>query len=187
MASDVHPVGDRIVVVGTTGSGKTTLARALAERLGRPHVELDALHWEPNWQMAPVDVFRERVVEALNRPEWIVDGNYGKVRDLVWARADTVVWLDYPLRVVLPRLLRRTATRVITREELWNGNREELRHALSRDSIILWALKTYRRRQREYPELFRQPEHAHLCVIRHRSPRDTERWLERLNGQPIGA
>lgn len=180
MPSLKHSVGDRIAVVGTTGSGKTTLARTLASRLGRPHVELDALHWEPDWQEAPLDVFRERVVDALHRSEWVVDGNYSQVRDLVWTRADTVVWLDYPLRVILTRLLRRTVRRVVTGEELWNGNRERLRNAFGRDSIILWALTTYRPRRREYPELFGHPEYAHLRPIRLRSPRETDAWLDQL-------
>jgi len=187
MAGIGRSVEDRIAVVGTTGSGKTTLARALAHRLGRPHIELDALHWEPDWQEAPLEIFRERVVDALDHPQWVVDGNYSKVRDLVWARADTVVWLDYPLRVILTRLFRRTAHRVVTRKELWNGNREGLRNAVSRDSIILWALTTYRRRRREYPQLLNRPEHAHLRTIHLRSPREADRWLDYLSEQPLAA
>src|SRR5579871_6058918 len=87
----------RIVVVGSTGSGKTTLARHLACRLHLAHVELDALHWDANWVPAPTPIFRERVDAALSGPAWAVDGNYSKVRDIVWPRADTVIWLDYPL------------------------------------------------------------------------------------------
>src|SRR5205809_1832315 len=87
----------RVVVVGTTGSGKTTLAGRLAQRLGVPHVELDALHWEANWVEAGDEVFRERAARALTGSAWVVDGNYSKVRDIVWGRADMVVWLDYPL------------------------------------------------------------------------------------------
>src|SRR5205823_6990985 len=101
----------RIVVVGSTGSGKTTLASQLARRLALPHVELDALHWEPNWTMAPLDRFRQRVEEALNGEGWVVDGGYGKVRDIVWGRAETLVWLDYGLPVILWRLLKRTLRR----------------------------------------------------------------------------
>ena len=114
-------MGRRVVVIGTTGSGKTTLARRLAGRLGVPHVELDALHWDPDWTEAPPAVFRERTARALAGDGWMADGNYGKVRDLVWPRADTVVWLDFPLFVTLWRLVRRTFRRALTREELWGG------------------------------------------------------------------
>ncbi|MBN1979154.1 MAG: adenylate kinase [Anaerolineae bacterium] len=173
--------GQRISVVGTSGSGKTTTAGQIAGRLGIPHVELDALHWEPNWTESPLEVFRERVTQALSGKTWAVDGNYGKVRDIVWSRADTVVWLDYALPVILWQLVRRTVHRCVTQEELWGGNRETLGKALfSRESILLWALKTYRRRKKEYPALLGRPEHAHLALVRLRSPRETHKWLSIL-------
>jgi len=172
----------RIVVVGTSGSGKTTLARRLGALLGIPSVELDSLHWEPNWTMASLSVFRERVDSALSGDAWVVDGNYSKVRDLTWGRADTVVWLDYNLWVVMTRLLYRTFTRILSREELWNGNRERLKEALfSRDSILLWALRTHRKNRRSYTELTSQPEYTHLRVVRLRSPRATHIWLAEMS------
>jgi adenylate kinase family enzyme len=168
-------------VVGTSGSGKTTLAHQLALRLGLNHVDLDALHWEPNWTPAPRHVFRERTDRALSGDDWTIDGNYSAVRDLVWSRADMVVWLDYALPVILWRVVRRTIQRSVTREELWNGNRERFREAfLSHDSIILWALRTYRRRRREYLVLFSEPEHAHLSIVQLRSPRAARLWLAGL-------
>jgi len=170
----------RIAVVGTTGSGKTTLAYRLAKLLGVAHVELDALHWGPNWTPPPIPVFRERIAQALRGDRWVVDGNYSRVRDIVWGRADTVVWLDYALPLIMGRLVWRTIRRIVTQEELWSGNREYLRAQLSRDSILLWALQTYRRRRREYPALFEMPEYAHLAVVRLRSPRATDDWLSGL-------
>ncbi len=176
--------GQRIIVVGTTGSGKTTLARQLAERRALPHVELDALHWNPNWTPAPTEVFRERTARALSGDSWVVDGNYHAVRDIVWQRGDTIIWLDYPLPLILWRLFKRVIWRASTRAELWNGNRETFRSQfLSRDSLFIWALKTYRRRRREYPELFARPAHAHLAIIHFRSPQATRRWLEALPAQ----
>jgi adenylate kinase family enzyme len=176
-----NPIGQRIAVIGTTGSGKTTLAAQLALSLSVSHIELDALHWEPHWAEAPPDVFRARVTQALSLDTWVVDGNYSKVRDMVWVRADTVVWLDYSLPVMLGRLTKRTLYRIVTREELWNGNRESLRGTLfSRDSIFLWALKTYRRRRSEYPLLFAQPEYCHLTVIRLPSPHVANDWLDSI-------
>lgn len=167
----------RIVVVGTTGSGKTTLAKALGARLGYPHVELDALHWDPDWSPAPREVFRARIAAALASEPWVVDGNYSVARDLVWGRADFLVWLDYPLRVILPRLINRTLRRAVTREELWNGNRERLTGLFARDSLILFALKTHHRRRRDYPAALASPAFSHLEVTRLRSPSATEKWL----------
>jgi len=169
----------RIVVVGTSGSGKTTMARRLADGLGVPHVELDSLHWGPGWTPSPTEEFRRQTARALAGEAWTVDGNYSKVRDVVWSRADTLVWLDYALPVVLWRVVSRTNLRIVKREELWHGNRESFRTSfLSRDSIILWALTTYRRRHSEYPILFGRPEYSHLRVVRLRSVRQARRWLE---------
>lgn len=167
----------RIAVVGVTGSGKTTLAQQLAGRLNLPHVELDALYWQANWTASPTDVFRARVAEALNGERWVVDGNYREARDIVWRRADTLIWLDYPLPLVLWRLLRRTAKRVFRREILWNGNHETLRAHLGRDSLFLWALKSYPKLRRQYPLVLRAPEYAHLQVVHLVSPRQTRLWL----------
>ncbi len=168
----------RVAVVGTSGSGKTTMAQRLARRLAVPHVELDALHWGPDWTPAPREIFRQRVEQALAGEAWTTDGNYSAVRDIVWGRADAVVWLDYSLPVILWRVTSRTVRRTLTGEELWNGNRETLANSFfSRDSIILWALQTYRRRRREYPALLAEPAYAHLAVVHLRSPRAARRWL----------
>ncbi|MGA7938063.1 MAG: AAA family ATPase [Kovacikia sp.] len=167
----------RIAIVGTSGSGKTTLARQISQQLDLPHIELDALHWEPNWLEAPTEVFQSRVKEALKEDRWVVDGNYSKVRNLVWSRADTLVWLDYSFPVVLQRILKRTLWRVATRQKLWNGNREGLRETFSQNSIVLWVFRTHWKHQRNYPLLFQQPEYAHLKVVRLASPQATQRWL----------
>lgn len=175
----------RVSVVGTSGSGKTTLAHRLSERLGVPHIELDALHWEPHWTPAAPEVFRARTAQALSGPAWVTDGNYSKVRDVVWGRANTLVWLDYPLPVIMGRIVWRTLRRVVTREELWNQNREDFVGTFfRRDSILLWALQTYRRRRREYPELLARPEYAHLRVVHLHSLRQARRWLKSLPPSP---
>jgi adenylate kinase family enzyme len=171
----------RISVVGTSGSGKTTIAGKLAGILRVPHIELDALHWSANWEPAPDDLFRSRVREAVGADRWVVDGNYSKTaRDLVWARIDAVVWLDFSLPVIIHRLLRRTIRRILTGEECCNGNREKLSQAFSRDSIILWALRTYRRHRREYLPLLASLRRGGVKTIRLRSPREANRWLSEL-------
>lgn len=171
----------RIAVIGATGSGKTCLAKALALRLGVPHVELDALYWAAGWQPVQPEVFRARVAKALTGAGWVTDGNYRRVRDLVWGQATALVWLDYPLPVVLWRLARRTFGRVLAGTELYNGNRESLRMTLlSRDSIFLWALRSRPSQRREYPALLASPEYTHLSVFHLRSPHEADRWLSTL-------
>jgi hypothetical protein len=174
--------------VGTTGSGKTTFARALAQGLGVPHVELDALFWEPGWMMAPREVFLARAAAATSGDAWVTDGNYGGagVRDVLWRRADSVVWLDYPLRVIFWRLLRRTLLRIRSGKEFWpgTGNRETVRGAFfSRQSLFIWLFRTYWRRKKLIPAALARPEFSHLQVRRFASPAEAERWLmsERAN------
>jgi hypothetical protein len=176
------PYYRRIAIVGVSGSGKTTLARQLSQHLSLPHVELDALHWDPGWVPTPAAVFRQRARQALQGAIWVVDGNHPEVRDIIWSRADTVVWLDYGLALVMWRLILRTLRRAATREVLWNGNRERtLRaHFFSRDSIFLWALRTYGLRRKEYPALFKSSAYAQARPVHLRSPRATRAWLASL-------
>jgi adenylate kinase family enzyme len=177
---------NRISVIGTSGSGKTTLAGKLAKILGIPHVELDALHWGANWTPVPRDVFRSRLRETIKADRWVADGNYSKdARDLIWERADTYVWLNYSLPVMFYRIMRRTLRRAVTGEECCNGNRESLRVALSRDSVILWALQTYRRRRAEYPALLATLEQRGAQIIELHSPKEADRWLARVTSQKL--
>lgn len=173
--------GRRIAVIGVTGSGKTTMAASLANTLGLIHVELDALHWETGWREAPLPIFRARVEQALLAPGWVTDGNYFKVRDIIWSQADTVVWLDYAFLTCLWRLTRRSVRRAAMREELWNNNVESWRGLfLSKDSLFLWLFKTHPQRKREYPRLLALPENAHLTLIHLHSPLQATAWLASL-------
>ncbi|HJQ57691.1 MAG TPA: hypothetical protein VJ890_12330 [Vineibacter sp.] len=169
----------RIAIVGTTGSGKSVLAGRLARQLSLPAIELDALFWLPEWQPALPELFQHRVEIATSGETWIIAGIYGQVRKLVWGRADTLIWLDFPLPVVLWRLLRRTFARAVRREELWGtGNRESWRRAFfSRDSILLWALKTHRRNRARFRAEIDGGAYAPLDVLVFRSPSDLRRWL----------
>jgi adenylate kinase family enzyme len=171
----------RINVVGTSASGKTTFARTLAAALAIRHVELDALYWERGWTGAPDELMRERVQREAAADAWVIDGNYSVVRDLIWDRADAIVWLDFTLPAILWRYTTRTARRLRTQEELWpgTGNRESLRKSfLQRDGLLWWILGTYRRRRRDYPRLL--AANPRLAVIRLRSPRAASIWLASL-------
>jgi adenylate kinase family enzyme len=143
-------VAQRVLIVGPAGSGKSTTAAELARRSRLPNVELDALMLGPRWSRADDASFRERVAELATDDEWIVSGNYAGVRDVLWRRAELVLWLDLPKRTVLRRLLWRTVRRVLTREDLGGGNRETLSRVFGRQSIIAWALRSHSALRAEY-------------------------------------
>lgn len=171
---------NRMNVVGTSCSGKTTLARTMGRRLALPHIELDALFWGPRWTPVPDVEFRHRVSEAVAGERWVIDGGYSTIRALIWERADTIVWLDYPMPLVLARWARRTVVRIRSRREFWpgTGNRESLRNALRADGLLWWILRTHHRRRRTMRQAMRS--RSDLRWIRLRSPSETERWLAEL-------
>lgn len=177
--------GRRIVVVGSTGSGKTTLAKDIAARCQIPHIELDSLFWKADWQETPDGEFISKIRTALDNAgdSWVIDGNYSRIQPIIFPLADTIVWLDYPLRVSFLRLLKRTLRRVFTREKLWSGNRESAKAALlSKESLLYYALKSYRRRKARYARLMMSDQYPHLRFIRLYHPRETVQlldWLQR--------
>ena len=173
----------RIVVIGTTSSGKSTLGKLLSEELKLDFIELDALHWEPNWKEAEDEVFRERVRLAIKSNTWVVAGNYRVVRGLIWTQAQIIIWLDYPLHILLWRLLWRTIQRNFSQELLWGTNRDKFWKHLklwSDESLINWLFKTYWRRKREIPVFFTQPQYEHLKLLRFKHPRETQKWLKSM-------
>jgi adenylate kinase family enzyme len=159
----------RISVVGNSGSGKTTLAAELARGLGAPHLELDSVFHQADWQPLPEQEFRARVAGFVAGDRWVVDGNYSVVQDLVWGRADTVVWLDPPRHRVMRRIIWRTLRRAISGAELWNGNREHWTSFFRVDpteSVIAWAWTRHRVVRARYSEDQADPANAHLTFIR---------------------
>lgn len=159
----------RISVVGNSGSGKTTLAAGIAAALRIPHLELDAVFHQRGWQPLETGLFRARVAEVIAADAWVVDGNYSAVQDLVWARADTVVWIDIPRRTVMRQLVPRTLRRMITREQLWNGNTESWRDVFCLDperSLLLWAWRSHDEYAQRYAQAQQDPAHQHLRFIR---------------------
>ena len=162
-------------MVGNSGSGKTTLAGRLAKALSVPHLELDAVFHQPDWQPLEREVFRSRVDEFTTGESWVVDGNYSAVRDIVWSRADTVVWLDFPRHRVMRQLLERTLRRMATGAELWNGNRERWQNLFRLDpeeSILAWAWTRHAAYRERYSAAQADPANAHLRFIRVRTAAD---------------
>lgn len=168
----------RVNVKGISGSGKTTFSSELAERLGVPYLELDAIHHGPNWTEADAEELQARVRAFMaDAPEgWVIDGNYeSKLGGLVLDAADWIVWLDPPLRVALRRLWRRTVTRIRDDVELWNGNREGWRTGFwGRESLFYWTLRSWVRHRREWPGKFE----GDARVVRLRSDAEALRWLK---------
>jgi adenylate kinase family enzyme len=170
--SDQSPLdapANRIVIQGASGSGKTTLAGAIAARLQFPHLELDSLFHQPNWTPLELEAFRSSVEEFTEQPQWVIDGNYSHVRDIVWLKADVIAFIDLPKSHVMYRVVKRTLRRLVRREELWNGNRESFRNVLSLDpakNIMMWSWTTHAKYHEQVPSEARaQADHAQIVVL----------------------
>jgi len=175
----------RYVVVGTSGSGKTTFARKLAAVLDIPCMELDSFHWGPNWTPRPLDEFVQAVEQAASDRAWVMDGNYSAVRPIVWSRATHVIWLNFDRTTVFGRILRRSLWRTVSREKLWSGNRESFRRTFfSRDSILVWSMATFSKNRARYGALREDPDCAHLAWHEVRTPSNADVLLHRLGSAP---
>ena len=171
---------NRVIVQGTSGSGKTALSTTLVSALDVACLELDGLYQQPNWTPLEIEEFRARVRSFVTHPRWIVDGNYSQVRDIVWPLATTIVFIDLPRRVVMTRVVKRTILRIVKRERLWNGNRESWRNALSPDpmrNIILWSWNSHAKYHEVVPREARESVGAERVVVLS-SARDVRRFLD---------
>jgi adenylate kinase family enzyme len=174
----------RVRVVGSSGAGKTTLARELAGRLGVRHVELDEVFWDANWTKRDRETAREGIRAFLASPAgadgWVMCGNWSSGHQGLLDDTDTFVWLDYPRLLVMSRLVRRTFRRMITREELWHGNREDPRNLLTRDgerNVLVWSWTNHHAMRERYGSVEREGK---VRVVRLRSPRAARRWLDSI-------
>jgi hypothetical protein len=178
----------RVVVVGAWGAGKSRFAAALAASLGVPLIEHDPLYWAEGWAARPTEAFRALAAAATAGEGWVADGNFSTARDIVWGRADTLVWLDYALPLVWWRLACRQLRRFLTGEVLWHGNRppETLAAAVGPGSLPWMLPARHARWRREYPALLASPEFAHLRAHRVRRPAEAGRLLSQLAGASVG-
>ncbi|HUR50722.1 MAG TPA: AAA family ATPase [Mycobacteriales bacterium] len=172
----------RVLVGGISGAGKSTLARELAAAWQLPYVELDALFHGPGWTERPT--FAQDVAEVVTEERWVVDSDgYPAVRDLLWARADTLVWLDLPRWQVMARVVRRSVWRGLQRAELWNGNRETFRAWADPGHPVRWAWTQHGARRTTIETRLADPRWAHLRVVRLESARAARRWREQLDAR----
>jgi len=176
----------RIAVVGTSGVGKTVFSRELAGRLDADTIELDALHWGPAWTARPPSTFRELVADAVAAECWVCDGNYAVVRDLVWRRATTIVWLDFRFGTVFGRAISRSLHRVWTGETLYAGNQERWTQVFDPEWIPWWVLRTFQENRRLYGSLFECPMYRHLRRLRLRTPAAALDYIESVPSNEVG-
>lgn len=166
-------------MIGASGSGKTTLGRWVERHLGLPFTDLDDVFWRPGWQAAPADVFRSDVDRLTAQPRWVLAGNYGGVRELVWPRADTLVWLDLSLATALRRSTGRALRQWWTRESICNGNAQTLWHLVQwPDGLLPYTLRTFSARRRTWPAEIQA--HDHLAAYRLRNEREVAAWQRRV-------
>ena len=172
----------KILVVGTSGSGKSILAKNVSNILGIKDIELDALFLKENWQESSNTDFREKILQSIKGTSgYVINGNYNKVKDLTWGNADTVIWLDYSRFIVMWRVIKRTFIRIITQEELWSGNKETIKKSFfDKDSIILWAWNTYSKRKTQYKEMIKENPYKIKTYIVFKSPREAKEFIKEL-------
>ena len=169
----------RFVVVGTSGSGKSTFASALAVAMNCPYIELDRLYWRPDWKAVPHEQFDQAVRASTDADRWVADGNYSAVRDLLWSRATHIVWLNFGRTTVFSRVLLRTVSRALMRTKLSHGNRESLRMAFfSKESILLWSYSTFAKNRLEFESLRQNPKYAHLHLTEITEPSRTKEFIK---------
>lgn len=165
----------RVAVIGNSGAGKSTLAWELARRLWLPYIASDPFYWEEGWRPSPSAVIRQRIVDAISGETWVIDGNCIAEREVAWGRADTVIWLDYPLPLVMRRVCVRNIRWFVTQERTWSGNRMTWGKAWSG---IRHARETFAQKRATYPGYL--AEFPHLIVVHLHTPEELKRWLTQI-------
>ncbi len=172
----------KIIIVGSTSSGKSTFARKLSRKLGYSHIELDNLFWKPNWTESTDEEFFDKIISATQEDSWVLDGNYRRTNHLTWPKADTVIWLNLPLWQTLYQNISRSLKRAILKNEIWEGtgNKESFSRMFSKDSIILWLIKTYKKNISRYNQMINDPNYSHISFHQLRSRKEIEKFLNNL-------
>ena len=174
----------KINVIGTTGSGKSTFSKCLADKIGCQYIQMDQLFWKPNWTESTDDEFIPKLKSAVSGDSWVLDGNYSRTNEIKWENADTIIWLDLSYFRTLFQLFKRTVKRNVSKQELWvgTGNKESFgRSFMSKKSIFIWFFKGYKNNKLRYSKLMGSPSVKHVRFIRLRNPKEVNRFIAGLN------
>lgn len=173
----------KINVIGTSGSGKSTFSKKLSTALDIPYIEMDSIFWGKDWYWPKDDIFFSNLRIALSQETWVLDGNYSRTTAIKWKDVDTIIWIDFGFVRTLYQAFSRALKRLITQEELWpgTGNRESLQKLLSKDSIILWTLKNYKKTRIKYQKMMIEDRYQHIEFIQLTSPRACSVFLKRIS------
>ena len=166
----------RILVIGTSGAGKSTLAQRISKSLGLPFIASDHFYWEQGWKVASSEKVHQQLMEVVHREAWVLDGNFDDERELVWCRADCIIWLDYSWLTICSRIVFRNLLWIITRQPTWSGNRMTLERAFSG---LRHAIKSYPVKRRNYPRWL--AELSSVPIYRFCTSREAEAWLQSQN------
>ena len=173
----------RINVVGASGSGKSTFSRKLSAILSIPHVEMDAIFWQPNWQESDDNTFFSKLsAEISPLSNWVLNENYTRSIPIKWDKVDLVIWLDYSFTRTVFQAIRRAISRAWSQKELWagTGNKETFRKLFSKDSIVLYTIKTHNKVRRKYELLMSDKSYSHIEFVRFRSRKESEDFLQQI-------
>jgi len=172
----------KINIVGTSGSGKTCFSRELSKKLGYPFIEMDALFWGKAWYWPDDEEFFRKLEKRLRVSTWVLDGNYTRTIPIKWREVDTIIWIDFNFPRTLFQALKRAISRIISKEEIWpgTGNKESLKGLLSRDSIVLWTIRTYYKNRTKNLDFLNNPAYKDIEFIRLRSPKECQNYLDQL-------
>lgn len=172
----------RVVIVGSSSCGKTTLANNISNKLGLEHKELDYFYWEPNWKEAALPVFRSRVEKFTSQDSWITDGNFASsAGDIVWSRATHIIWLDYSLPLIIKQFFIRSISRALKQEVLWTGCKETLWNSMfSPNSLLIWIIKNYKKNRVMFLKLAQSSDYPNASFLHFKRPAETEEFMKKL-------
>jgi len=171
----------RVIVVGSIGAGKTTFAKAVAKKLSIRHIELDRFNWLPGWKLRLHEELKVLVAQEIGKPSWVICGNYSVLRPMTWSKADTIIWLDYSFLICFWRCFKRSFSNALQRKQCCNGNYETLgRMFFSKQSILWWVMRTYKKRRKKYIRLMQDPMYKHIQFVRLRSDSQAKSWFKAI-------